>query len=180
MEAKLQTARYNLVAIENEDQDFIFEGLSHPDVIPFYGVSYNTLEETQVQMNFYNELERKDTGLWWKIVNLVTNEKVGAIGFNNYQPQHHKAEIGYWLLPNYWGQGIIQEVMPVVISYLFQYKKLHRIEALVETGNASSDKVLIKAGFVFEGVLRDFEKKNGRFISLSMYSLLSTDKPNIK
>jgi ribosomal-protein-alanine N-acetyltransferase len=42
MEAKLQTARYNLVSIEDEDQDFIFEGLSHPDVIPFYGVSYHT------------------------------------------------------------------------------------------------------------------------------------------
>jgi ribosomal-protein-alanine N-acetyltransferase len=175
MEVKLQTARYNLLSIEDEDQVFIFEGLSHPDVIPFYGVSYHTLEETKQQMEFYQTLEKKDEGYWWKIVSQESGDRVGAIGFNNYQQQHKKAEIGYWLLPKFWKQGIIAEVLPVLIQHLFDFKQLHRIEALVETGNTSSDKVLLHAGFIFEGLLRDYEMKHGKFISLNLYSLLQSD-----
>ena len=175
MEAKLQTARYNLVSIEDKDQDFIFEGLSHPDVIPFYSVSYQSFEETKQQMEFYQNLEKKDEGYWWKIVSRESGQKLGAIGFNNYQSQHKKAEIGYWLLPKFWKQGIIAEVLPVLIQYLFDIKQLHRIEALVESGNISSDKVLLQAGFIYEGLLRDYEMKQGKFISLNMYSLLQRD-----
>jgi len=171
----LTTERFSLQQIVAEDQSFIYEGLSHPDIIPFYGVSYHTYEATKVQMDFYNELWEKDTGTWWKIVDNVDGSRLGAIGFNNYQPAHHKAEIGYWLLPQYWGKGIISEAMEAMILYLQNQKKVHRIEALVETGNKASDKVLLKAGFYYEGTLRDYEMKNGKYISLSVYSLLSTD-----
>ena len=175
MEAKLETARYSLMSIKEEDQAFIFEGLGHPDVIPFYGVSYKTFEDTKQQMEFYRTLEKNGEGYWWKIVSRESGEKVGAVGFNNYQHQHRKAEIGYWLLPKFWKQGIIAEVLPVLIQYLFDIKQLHRIEALVESGNISSDKVLLHAGFIFEGLLRDYEMKQGKFISLNMYSLLQRD-----
>ena len=175
MEKNLKTARFNLLSIEDEDQAFIFEGLSHRDVIPFYGVTYHTFEETKLQMEFYQALEKNAEGFWWKIVSIESEEKVGAIGFNNYQYQHKKAEIGYWLLPTFWKQGIIAEVLPVLIQYLFDIKQLHRIEALVETGNTLSDKVLLKAGFIFEGLLRDYEMKHGKFICLNLYSLLQSD-----
>ena len=175
MKPILYSNRFNLLPIEKDDQAFIFEGLSHPKVIPFYGVSYQSLDETKQQMEFYQNLEQTGEGYWWKIVSKETGEKLGAIGFNNYQQQHKKAEIGYWLLPNFWKQGIIAEVLPVLIQYLFDIKQLHRIEALVESGNISSDKVLLQAGFIYEGLLRDYEMKQGKFISLNMYSLLQSD-----
>lgn len=78
------------------------------------------------------------------------------------------------MLPQYWGKGIVSEVLPRVIEYLFETKNLHRIEALLEAGNDSSCQVLRKVGFKLEGTLRDYEIKNGRFISLLLYSLLST------
>ena len=102
-------------------------------------------------------------------------EKVGAVGFNNYNKQHNRTELGYWLLPEYWGQGIITEVLPIVIDFIFHQKKIHRIEALVETGNVASEKVLKRLGFTYEGCMRDCEIKNGAYISLSIFSLLSTD-----
>jgi ribosomal-protein-alanine N-acetyltransferase len=172
---KLATNRFALQEITADDQPFIFEGLSHPQVIPFYGVSYQTLEETKAQMDFYQEMQQNDTGTWWKIVTRTTNNKVGAIGYNNFNKQHNRAEIGYWLLPAFWKQGIIAEVLPVVLIYMFDSKKIHRAEALVETGNEASFKVLEQAGFKHEGIMRDCEVKNGNYISLSIYSLLETE-----
>lgn len=170
---ELATSRFLLQQILPEDQPFIFEGLSHPQVIPYYGVQYKTLEETSAQMEYYIRLRKEGTGTWWKIVHKRTFEKVGAVGFNNYHALHHKCEVGYWLLPQHWGKGIALEVLQCLIRYLFEWKKIHRIEALVEVENKSSCSVAEKAGFTLEGTLRDYECKNGHYISLRLYSLLA-------
>lgn len=171
----LTTERFELKQILPEDQQFIFEGLSHPQVILFYGISYSTFEATRAQMVYYDQLVYTGKGAWWKIVDKQTGERAGVIGFYCYMPQHNKAEIGYWLLPQFWKRGIISEALAAVVHFLINRKGVHRIEALVEEGNSASNAVLEKAGFVFEGTHRDCEIKDGRYISLRMYSLLSTD-----
>jgi ribosomal-protein-alanine N-acetyltransferase len=60
-----------------------------------------------------------------------------------------------------------------VIEYWQNTKGVHRIEAFVEEENTGSINVLRKAGFQYEGTMRDCEIKFGRFISLHIYSLLS-------
>ena len=172
---ELHTERFLLKQIVATDQAFIFKGLSNPEVIPFYGVQYKTLEETKRQMDFYDDLWREKKGMWWKIVNRINGEPLGACGINNYQSAHEKAEIGYWLLPLYWKRGIMPEVIPVMTSYLFSHWKLHRLEAIIEEGNDNSTRLTEKLGFQFEGKMRDAEIKNGKRISLLMYSLLATD-----
>ena len=67
------------------------------------------------------------------------------------------------------------EVLPEMIKHLFSTWKLHRMEAIVETGNDASSKLLEKSGFMKEGILREAEVKNGKRITLHMYSLLKTD-----
>lgn len=172
---QLETSRLLLTHFQPEDQEFVFEALSHPEVIRHYGVNYASLEATRVQMEWFNKLFTEKTGIWWKIVDKASKEPLGGIGMNNYQEQHQKTEIGYWLLRDHWGQGIISEALGVMLDYLFREWKLHRIEAVVEKGNDKSARVLEKAGFVYEGTMRDCEVKNGSYISLHMFSLLATD-----
>lgn len=172
---ELNSSRFCLRQIDSGDQEFIFRGLSHPQVIPFYGVRYETLEATADQIKWYSELWEQRTGIWWKITG-ENDEPLGACGFNYYNPAHEKIEMGFWLLPQHWGKGIMKEVLPIVISYIFSSWKVHRIEALVETGNDSSSGLLEFLGFVKEGVLRECEIKEGNRISLIMYSRLRTDK----
>jgi [ribosomal protein S5]-alanine N-acetyltransferase len=172
MFAELQTERFYLQQVLPEDQAFVFEGLSHSAVILYYGVQYDSFEATAAQLEFYQRCEQEGTGRYWKIVSRETGAKAGVIGFNNYQQKHRKAEIGYWLLPTFWKQGIIAEVLPVMVRYMQQELDIHRIESLVEEGNTSSFAVMERAGFVYEGTMRDCEIKNGKFISLRIYSLL--------
>jgi [ribosomal protein S5]-alanine N-acetyltransferase len=173
---QLETNRLLLAQFREEDLDFVFEALSHPEVIRHYGVHYSSLEATKAQMDYFQNLFTEKTGIWWKIMDKEKGKPLGGIGMNNYQRQHNRAEIGYWLLPENWGKGIISEALEVMIDYLFREWKIHRIEAIVEEGNRSSSRVVERAGFVYEGTLRDCEIKNGRYISLLIFSLLDSDK----
>ena len=174
---ELATTRFNLKQIQAADQPFIFEGLSHPEVIAHYGVSYDSMEAASAQMDFYANIWKEKTGCWWKIVDKQTHLPVGACGINDYHAAHEKAEIGYWLLPPYWGQGIMQEVVPVMIRYVFDHWKLHRLEAVIEDCNPASSRLAEKLGFSFEGRLRESEIKDGKRISLLMYSMLAAERP---
>lgn len=166
---QLHTARFLLQELVVGDQAFVFEGLSHPRVIPFYGVRYESLEATAGQMDYYQRVWREGSGCYWKVVDKSTGQRLGVVGYSNHLPQHRRAEIGYWLLPAYWGQGIMAEVLAELLRYLHEEKQVHRVEALVEEGNTASDRVLERAGFVYEGTQRDCEIKEGQFISLRIY-----------
>ncbi len=172
----LDSARLALRQIKAGDQYHIFEGLSHPQVIQYYGVSFETYEATEEQMEWYELLWQEQSGIWWAICDKDRQQFLGACGYNEYQAEHRKIELGYWLLRQHWGQGYIQEALPVIISFAFKQLKVERIEAFVETGNKASDKVLLKQGFKHEGTMRNCEYKNDRFISLKVFGLLQSQQ----
>jgi len=170
----LKTDRLLLRQIVESDIENIFRGLSHPEVIKYYGISYRTLEETKEQMKFYRDLEIEGTGIWWAVCAADGETFYGAGGFNNLSKQHRKAEIGFWLLTEFWGQGIMTQAMPIICEYGFSELGLHRIEAFVETENTACKNAMRKLGFMLEGTMRDCEIKDGGFISLDVYSKLSS------
>lgn len=168
----IETERLLLRPIVSSDLENIYKGLSHPDVIKYYGVSYDSMEATLEQMKWYASLEKEETGAWWAICRKDDAVFLGAAGLNYRSAQHNKAEIGFWLLPEYQGMGIIREAVPLVCAYGFTEMGLHRIEAWIETENDKSRKAVSALGFQHEGTLKENELKNGRYISLSVYALL--------
>lgn len=174
----LSSERLLLQPILPDDQPFVFEGLSHPDVIPFYGVRYSSLKETGRQMDWYASLYTEKTGLPWKIVDKQSGCKMGVISYYYYKPEHRRAEVGFWLLPQFWNKGFVSEALSLVTAYCKNTIGLHRLEAFVEEGNNASSCVLEKAGFQFEGKMKECELKNGKFISLLIYALLFENEKN--
>lgn len=176
----LRTERLLLRQFSANDLERVFLGLSHPEVIRYYGVNYADLESTQVQMDWFAELERSGTGIWWAICSPDNTVFYGAGGLNALNPTHRRAEVGFWLMPEYWGRGIMPEAMPLICDYGFTRLGLHRIEAQVETENTSCKKALTKLRFQHEGTMRDCEIKHGRFVSHDIYSRLSDDGPVLR
>ena len=158
----------------DSDLENVFKGLSHPDVIKYYGVSYTSLEETKKQMIFFADLEKNETGIWWAICSLDNKIFYGAGGLNGVIKEHKKAEVGFWLLPEYWHKGIMTEAMPLICNYGFNKLGLHRIEGIVETENENCKKAIAKLNFKYEGTMIECEIKNGKFISLDMYAKIKT------
>lgn len=169
-ENKIFTQRLILRSIQDSDLQNIYRGLSNPKVIKHYGVSFSSLEETKEQMDWYRQLKENETGMWFAMEFKDSNEFIGAVGLNDISKEHKRGELGFWLLPEFWGSGYISEVVPEVLEYGFRTLDLHRIEAWVETDNENSRKVLTRLGFQHEGTLRDHEIKNGKFISVDVFA----------
>lgn len=98
---------------------------------------------------------------------------VGSIGAYRCQNIHFRtAELGYYLDENYWGRGIATSAVVQICDYIFKNSDIVRIFAEPFLYNKASCRVLEKAGFVREGILRQNAQKNGRIIDMVMYSLI--------
>ncbi|MFI5188109.1 MAG: GNAT family N-acetyltransferase [Chitinophagales bacterium] len=172
----LTTERFILQQVLPEDQQFIFEGLSHPDIIPFYGVRFDSFEATKTQIDWYEKSYREGTGHPWKIIEKISGKKIGVVAYYYYKSGHKKAEVGFWIFPQFWNKGITTEVLKAVIEYCQKEKDIHRLEAFIEEGNVASCRVLEKLGFIYEGTMKECEIKNGKYISLLIYALIKNDK----
>jgi ribosomal-protein-alanine N-acetyltransferase len=169
----IRTDNYLLRQIVNADLENIFLSLSNPEVIKYYGISYSSLQETKDQLKFYRDLEQNETGIWWAICSLNNDVFYGAIGLNNRNLIHQNAEIGYWLMPQYWGKGIINETLPFVCNFGFNQLNLHRIVAMIESENIASKRTVEKIGFAYEGTMKECEMKNKNWIDLEIYAMIN-------
>ena len=108
----------------------------------------------------------------------VTTESkvIGSIGIFRQKNIHRQtAELGYFIAEGYWGKGIMTEAVKQSCKYVFDNSDIIRIYAEPFAYNAASCRVLEKAGFQYEGTLRNNAVKNGKVIDMKMYSLLKTE-----
>ena len=103
----------------------------------------------------------------------VDGHAVGGISLcrcaGMYRP---RAELGYWLAEGCWGQGIMTRAVQQICQEGFTYWDIERIYAEPYAHNASSRRVLEKAGFTLEGILRRSVYIWGEVIDSCMYALL--------
>jgi len=178
MTTKLTTIKTDKLLLRQfveSDLENVFKGLSHPNVIKHYGISFDSLEATKEQMTWFANLEKDETGMWFAVCSLDNKTFYGAGGLNNLSKEHKKAEIGFWLLPDFWGQGIMKEAMPLICDFGFNKLGLHRIEGFVESANVNCKNAMAKLDFQHEGTMKDCEIKNGKYISLDIFSKIKND-----
>lgn len=171
----IKTERLLLRQFKENDLQNVFKGLSNPDIIKYYEISFDSLEATKEQIDWFAQLEKSETGIWWAICSLDNKTFYGAGGLNSLNKEHKKAEIGFWLLTDFWGQGIMTEVMPIICNYGFNNLGLHRIEGFVDSDNINCKKAMSKLNFQYEGTMRDCEMKDNKFISLDIYAIIKIE-----
>lgn len=80
------------------------------------------------------------------------------------------AELGYYLGESYWGKGFATEAVRQICDYIYRNTDIIRIFAEPFAYNTASCRVLEKAGFQLEGLLRSNAVKNGRILDMKMYA----------
>jgi len=99
------------------------------------------------------------------------DEAVGGIGFKlGLDIARLSAEVGYWLSEAYWGRGLTTRAVSATVDWAFEHYKLTRIFAMAFSHNVASMRVLEKAGFEREGVLRRSAIKNGVVLDQVLYA----------
>jgi ribosomal-protein-alanine N-acetyltransferase len=82
------------------------------------------------------------------------------------------ATIGYWLAQPFWGRGITTAALKSLTGYAFDTHRLRRIASVVMAPNLSSARVLEKAGYVREGIMRNGVVKHGEAYDLLLYAMV--------
>jgi ribosomal-protein-alanine N-acetyltransferase len=144
-----------------------------PAVMEYYGMSaYHSVEEAQKEIHWFQNIFRNNEGIRWIITVRGKREYIGDIGLHNHSHEHHRAEIGFKLMREYWRKGIMKNAIKFVNHYGFTLMKLNRIEAVVDPRNLACVKTLENSGFKQEGLLRQYELEEQGFVDLVMLSLL--------
>ena len=102
----------------------------------------------------------------------LEDRAVGSIGaFRQSNIHFRTAELGYYLAREYWGRGIVTEAVRQLCERVFAQTDILRIYAEPFSDNVGSRRVLEKAGFQLEGILRRNACKNGRVLDMALYGL---------
>lgn len=133
-----------------------------------------TLRDAEAYIQSANETQPKSV-----FAIATAQEAIGSIGLAPGGDVHRfTAEMGYWLAEPFWGRGIMTNAVKSMVSYAINDLKLHRISAEPYTTNPASARVLEKAGFVLEGILRSSVFKNGKILDQFIYSYIGKKVPN--
>lgn len=88
---------------------------------------------------------------------------------------NRRAEIGYMLRTDAWGQGYMREALTALLDYGFERLALNRVEADIDPRNDASARILERLGFVKEGHLRERWVVAGEVSDTGLYGLLRRD-----
>ncbi len=100
------------------------------------------------------------------------SELLGITSLHRIDWIRRSAGVGYWIRQSRWGKGFATEAVRALIERGFGVYRLHRLEAHVALENHASQRVVQKLGFEREGVAREVELVNGRYLDHIQYSLL--------
>ncbi len=103
-------------------------------------------------------------------------EAIGGIGLHP-QPDVHRltVELGYWRAEPFWGRGIMTRAVVAITDWVFAHLNIVRIYATAYDRNPASARVLEKAGYTFEGRLRQSVIKDGKILDQLLYAVVKDE-----
>jgi len=171
------TERLVIRKLLQSDCDDLLEIYSDPVVVKNWGMNPLTLESEVSEIVSSADSSFNDSkSITLGIVEKETEKLIGLLLMFNLNESSNRAEVGYALNQSYWGMGYMQEAFTSFIEYLLHDLAIRRLEADINPTNAASAKVLLKAGFLKEGLLRSRWEFNGVANDAEIYGLLN---PNI-
>lgn len=104
-----------------------------------------------------------------------TGAFLGIVGLENCIHLHKACELGYWLRSDATRKGFMTEAVGQCLHFAFRYMGVHRLRVAAATDNHSSLRVIGRCGFHFEGIARQAEWCDQRWLDHAVFSLLSVD-----
>ena len=99
----------------------------------------------------------------------------GLVGTHQIDWLNQRTSVGYWMGTAYIGQHFTTEATAVLLNFLFENLKLHRVFIQAATENEPSNRVIKRLGFKWEGLLRENERIRDNFFDHNIYGMTRSD-----
>ncbi len=172
----LTTPRLLLRPVRMRDAEDFFAYASDPEVSRYVlWHVHRSLGDSKAALRTLIRQYRDGEPSTYGIVLRETGRLVGTIGFTNYWPEVRAAEVGYSLARPLWNRGLATEALRAMLGLCFGVLRLHRVEAIHDTQNPASGRVMQHCGMTMEGVLRSRVLNQNEWRDVCLYAILEDE-----
>ncbi len=168
----LETQRLTLSPLAEADAPLVHPIMADPDVMAHWDVA--EIDDPDVvnevlasQMAAMGE----ERAFYWAMRLTSDGTFLGLCDLSDIDWRHHRAEVGFILGKDSWGQGYAYEAMQAVMNFAVT-QGIQRLWARTHVGNESSEKLLTKLGFEQEGYLRGHVDRGGERRDVRLWGIL--------
>jgi RimJ/RimL family protein N-acetyltransferase len=167
----LRTSDVILRLPSSDDVDALLPAFTDPEIrdagnLPAFG-----REELVASLHELPSLAEQGRLLALAAVDAETGEVIGGGMLHHLDAERRIVEIGYWVLPHARGRGVATTVARILAEHAFSLG-VERVAAYVNVDNTASERVVERAGFTREGIVRSMPKPDGSRVDKTLFSLL--------
>ncbi|TXT59914.1 MAG: Spermidine N(1)-acetyltransferase [Promethearchaeota archaeon] len=172
---QINLERVYLEKVSKEDVEFLYQSLKDEKITQFLSLSpLASLKHSEKMikryLHYWDNLAQFNYII--KIENHQNLTQIGSVSLWNISWINKRAEIGIWLLPEYWGKGFGKKAIHLIKIIAFVHLKLNRLQAHVRVNNQRSIRLFEKCRFKKEGRLSQYLNDNGVFIDSFLFAYL--------
>lgn len=174
----LTTTRVNYRLFEKEDFDIFYSVFSNKDIMRYAWIDeFNSEQEILPFFEDFLSVDDMPNRNNSYAFAAFSKEDNSFIGFADIQIHSRNdgggcGEIGYFLMPEFWGKGYATEVAGAMTDFGFECLKLHKVCARCNANNFKSENIMKKLGMTLEGQLRKVRYKRGDWDDEKYYGIL--------
>ncbi len=174
---ELETERMILRRLVEADAPALFELRSKREVMQYICRPLMAGEDdARALMAELEQRQADGTAMTWCMcLKEQPDELIGLIGLYRIKQENLRAEVGYTLSIDHWGNGLMSEALQRLLTHAFNGLGFHSLDAYTDPRNQSSKTLLERNGFRHVGTFRDYMFFEGSFYSSDLYELLNQD-----
>lgn len=145
----IETKNLILRKMDHKDVNDLFEMRRDPRMNEYIDVKLdNNKDETNDYIDKMNKGVDDNKWIIWAVEYKHSNKVIGSISIWNIDMEQMSGELGYGIIPDYQGQGLMKEALLSVVKYGFKMINLKVLDAYTEENNLKSIKLLKKCDFI--------------------------------
>ncbi|MBX3482168.1 GNAT family N-acetyltransferase [Phenylobacterium sp.] len=168
----LETERLRLAPLLASDAGHLFPIMGDPEVMAYWDVS--EIDDPDIVARIVeSQVLGMDEGrsIYWAMRTLADGAFLGSCDLSDIDRWHRRAEVGFMLGREAWGQGYALEAMQAVVAFA-GVGGVRKLVARTHLGNRRSEALLTRLGFAEEGLLRGHVLRDGERRDCRLYGLL--------
>jgi RimJ/RimL family protein N-acetyltransferase len=172
----LDAPRLRLRTLTEADVPAIFSIFSNAEALRYW--SHGPMSDPAEADRLLDDIRRHaaaGTLFQWGIARRETGEVIGTCTLHRIERAHRRAELGYIVKRELWGNGFAHEALTALLDHAFGTMGLHKLEADIDPRNAASIRSVEKLGFKREGHLRERYQILGEIQDSLIYGLLAPE-----
>jgi RimJ/RimL family protein N-acetyltransferase len=175
----LHTDRLRLRPFDDADVNALFALHSSAYVLRYWDAPpWTERARAERFMAACRQMAVEGTGTRLAVDRVSDGAFIGWCSLTRWNPQYRSASMGYCFDDAAWGHGYATEAARALLHWAFDTMDLNRVQAVTDTRNAASARVLGKLGFVREGTLREDCVVNDEVSDSWVFGLLRREWPS--